>query len=62
MAKNTIDLNLDDLQLLKQVGKLSKRPHKTYQDLVDLAIEIANSSITNLDKDSFESITNLKNE
>lgn len=58
--KNTIEFSEYSLENLKKIAKENKRPHKTKQDLNDLAHEIANAAIQKISSESFENIFNLK--
>lgn len=60
MSKNLIELDKEQLEPLRLVALSSKRPSKTFQDKVDLAIEISLKFIQYLDDEDFQQITGLK--
>lgn len=58
VTKNIIELNSEELVVLKRICKINKRK-TTAQSAVDVATEIAVSVIKFLDKEDFKQVTNL---
>ena len=60
MAKNVIEFDNLDMEVIKKIAQKNSRPYKLRQDLINLQNEIVVKCINLLDDESFENITNLK--
>lgn len=60
MAKNIIEFDNLDMEVIKKIAQKNSRPYKLRQDLINLQNEIVVKCINLLDEESFNQITNLK--
>ena len=60
MAKNVIEFDNLDMEVIKKIAQKNSRPYKLRQDLINLQNEIVVKCINLLDEESFNQITNLK--